>query len=109
MLGLKSLSRQNSVLEMSKGNEYLTLPGPGGYTVNRSPGTVRYKLERSISGHLILPCDEFNKVTKNSGGVEEPRMTFFGQAPKTTCTIGTQTEPEQIPRMNPNRKQPKVS
>ena len=38
LLGLQSMSRQNSVLEMAPGNEFLTMPGPGGYTVNWSPG-----------------------------------------------------------------------
>jgi len=44
LLGLQSMSKQNGVLEMALGNEYLTMPGPGGYTIDWSPGTVRYKL-----------------------------------------------------------------
>ena len=78
LLGLQSMSRQNNVLEMAPGHEYLTLPGPGGYNVTWSPGTVRYKLEKAPSGHLILPCDEFEKVTQEAGGLREPKMTFFG-------------------------------
>jgi hypothetical protein len=78
LLGLQSMSKQNGVLEMAPGNEFLTMPGPGGYTVNWSPGTVRYKLERAPSGHLILPCDAFIKLQQNPGGLEEPMITFFG-------------------------------
>ena len=94
LLGLQSMSRQNSVLEMAPGNEFLTMPGPGGYTVNWSPGTVRYKLERAPSGHLLLPCDVFSKLQKNPGGVQEPLVTFYGtpSATKNTCEIGTQTD-----------------
>ena len=44
LLGLKSLSSHRAILEMTPGEEYLTLPGPGGYTMNWSPGTRRYKL-----------------------------------------------------------------
>ena len=92
------MSRQNGVLEMAPGSEHLTLPGPGGYTINWSPGTVRYKLEKAISGHLLLPCDEFNKVSQETGGVEEPRMTFYGtHGHKTTCEVGTQTDSVDVP------------
>ena len=91
----------NAVLEMNPGNEHLTLPGPGGYSINWSPGSIRYKLEQAPSGHLILPCDEFMKVGKTKGGLKEPLMTFFGQEPvkKVTCEVGTQTEcTEEPPR-----------
>jgi hypothetical protein len=95
LLGLQSLARQNSILEMAPGNEYLTLPGPGGYSINWSPGTVRYKLEQSPSGHLLLPCDDFAKVSKERGGIKEPTMTFFGNRPavKATREMSTQTDP----------------
>jgi hypothetical protein len=94
LLGLQSMSRLSAVLEMNPGNEHLTLPGPGGYSINWSPGSIRYKLEQAPSGHLILPCDEFAKVSKVKGGLKEPMMTFFGNAPvkKETCESGTQTE-----------------
>jgi len=112
LLGLQSLTRQNAVLEMAPENEYLTIPGPGGYNVNRSPGTVRYKLERAVSGHLILPCDEYDKVSKDVGGVEEPKTTYYGYEPKKakTCEISTQTEThdEPIYKRN-NRKNPRNS
>jgi hypothetical protein len=108
LLGLQSLARQNCILEMAPGNEHLTLPGPGGYTINWSPGTIRYKLEQSPSGHLILPCDEFLKVSKTHGGVKEPMMTFFGTKPviKKTCEIGTQTDfaEEPVRKQVNNRK-----
>ena len=81
------------------GNEHLTLPGPGGYSITWSPGTVWRKLEQSPSRHLILPCDEFGKVKKNQGGVKEPMMSFFGTRPtaKVTCEIGTQTDTVEEP------------
>ena len=87
------MSRQNCVLEMAPGNEHLTLPGPGGYTINWSPGTVRYKLEKALSGHLLLPCDEFERVSNEQSGLLEPKMTFYGNfRAATTCEVGTQTE-----------------
>ena len=108
LLGLQSMARQNSILEMAPGSEFLTLPGPGGYTIQWSPGTIRYKLEKSPSGHLILPCDSFQKISKIQGGIKEPMMTFFGEkTQKVTCEIGTQTESaDESPRkqVTPTRR-----
>ena len=81
LLGLQSMSRQKGVLEMTEGAEYLTFPGPGGYTINWSPGTRRYKLERAESGHLILPCDSFQNVGTNTGGVPGKTISFHAQVP----------------------------
>ena len=86
---------------MATGAEYLTLPGPGGYTMTWSPGTVRYKLEKAPIGHLILPCDEFAKVGKEQAGLEEPKLTFYGtRYIKSTSEVGTQTDevPDDLPR-----------
>jgi hypothetical protein len=115
LLGLQSMSKQNSVLEMAPGNEFLTMPGPGGYTVEWSPGAVRYKLERAPSGHLTLPCDAFAKVQANQGGVNDPVVTFYGThastTKKQTKEIGTQTEGNdaQVQQTHtPTKKQMKV-
>jgi hypothetical protein len=82
---------------MAPGNEHLTLSGPGGYTINWSPGTVRYKLEKAISGHLILPCDSFDKVNSRSSGLVEPNMAFYGNFhARAICEVGTQTEDEVV-------------
>ena len=110
LLGLKSMSRQGGVLEMAEGREYLTFPGSGGYQVEWSPGTRRYKLERATSGHLILPCDSFTQVAKNQGGLEEIKTTFYTGKPQTTKTfseIGTQTDPlpaQTLPTPRNNKK-----
>jgi hypothetical protein len=112
LLGLQSMTKQNCVLEMAPGNEFLTMPGPGGYTVNWSPGTTRYRLERAPSGHLILPCDAFSKYKGTQGGLEEPTISFYGNhRPKITCEVGTQTEAEpEMPKVaTPKRKTQKFS
>ena len=103
------MSKQNGELEMEPGNEFLTMPGPGGYTVNWSPGTVRYELERAPSGHLIQPCDAFTKLQSNPGGLEEPMITFYGfKNQKHICEIGTQTDtPLDQPKTPFTRKQKK--
>ena len=59
LLGLRSMRARKSVLEMTEGKEYLTFPGPGGYTITWSPGTVRLPLHTTPSGHLAVPIDSF--------------------------------------------------
>jgi len=109
LLGLQSMASMNGVLEMSHGREYLTLPGPGGYTITWSPGTVRYRLAVAPSGHLLLPCDEFENVSKKPGGLQEPKTTFFGTEPvaKKTCEIGVQTESDDAPKHKVNNRKPR--
>ena len=67
LLGLESMSKNRAVLEMTDGQEYLTYPGAGGYKIDWSPGTKRYKLVRAPSGHLILPCDAFAQIVEDAG------------------------------------------
>ena len=76
LLGLQTMSRERGVLEMTDGEEYLTFPGPGGYTIEWAPGARRFKLERPPSGHLILPCDAFTGASEPQGGVATPSIAF---------------------------------
>ena len=86
LLGLESMSKNRAVLEMTDGQEYLTYPGPGGYKIEWSPGTRRYKLERAPSGHLILPCDAFSQLTVVAGGVRETTEQWHATTTATTVT-----------------------
>ena len=58
---------KQGVLEMSEGKERLTFPGPGGYKIEWSPGTLYIPLVAAPSGHLIMPCGDFDKVSTSSG------------------------------------------
>ena len=86
LLGLETMSKNRAVLEMTDGQEYLTYPGPGGYKIEWSPGTRRYKLERAPSGHLILPCDAFSQLTVVAGGVRETTEQWHATTTATTAT-----------------------
>ena len=55
IIGLKSMKNKKGVLELEDGHERLSFPGPGGYTMNWSPGTKHFKLRRAPSGHLVIP------------------------------------------------------
>ena len=49
LLGLRSIRDKEGVLETAPGKERLTFPGPGGYTITWSPGTVVLQLENSLN------------------------------------------------------------
>ena len=65
------MSARRAILEMEEGKEFLTFPGPGGYTLTDSPGSIRIPLVRAMSGHLMAPLDYYDKVPKTTGVVEE--------------------------------------
>ena len=47
---------------MRTGNGFLAFPGPGGYKIEWSPGTRLLPMTTSPSGHLVVPCDHFNRL-----------------------------------------------
>ena len=62
-LGSASLQEKDAVIVLRKGKEFLAFPGPGGYKIEWSPGTRLLPMTTSPSGHLVVPCDHFNRVT----------------------------------------------
>ncbi len=100
LLGLESMSKNRAVLEMTDGQEYLTYPGPGGYKIEWSRGTRRYKLERAPSGHLILPCDAFSQLTVLAGGVRETTEQWHATATTATPVVETEQSTDRTPALH---------
>ena len=59
LLGLRTLRSQRAILDMSGPEAELILPGPGGFKLQLSPGSVRLPLKAAPSGHLILPVTNY--------------------------------------------------
>ena len=76
LLGLRSMRAKQSVLEMGPGRERLSFPGPGGYEVTWSPGTIHLPLVVAPSGHYVIPCDSFGQVQPQSGGLAARTMAL---------------------------------
>ena len=92
LLGLRSMLSMKAVLEMTEGEEYLTFPGPGGYKIEWSPGTKRHKLMRANTGHLILPCDGFDKV-KPTTGIETKAKVFISEPEPVKVEVNVESPP----------------
>ena len=69
LLGLRSLESARAILDM--GTQRLIFPGQGPLTMELPPGTVEIPLQKAPSGHLVMVIDDYEKLIKQSGGVEE--------------------------------------
>ena len=78
LLGLKSMSEKNAVLEMTPGKECLIFPGAGGYEIKLAPGFTRNPLVRAPSGHLCIPTDKFT-ASSSSSGLPAPQFTLHSR------------------------------
>ena len=70
IMGLISMQEKDVVLILRKGKEIMALPGKGGYKIVWSPGTKLLPMTPAPSGHLVVPCDNFDEV-KKQGPLED--------------------------------------
>jgi hypothetical protein len=57
LLGMRTLEGRKAIQDV--GSKKLIFPGPGGAHMQLSPGSLVFPLEKSPSGHLILPITSF--------------------------------------------------
>ena len=75
LLGLKSLIEHRAVLDLSEQRLILL---PRDTPIEAPPGSEVYALERSSTGHLLLPIDDFNSLTsaQQERGSTAPKHLF---------------------------------
>ena len=73
MLGLLALINNRAVIDYNKMMVYFL--GPGEYDLEKGmpAGTEKFQAERSPSGHMVLPCCEYNHSSKE----EEESLTLL--------------------------------
>ena len=77
------MRRQKAALQMEAGKEMLTFPGDGGHTIEWSPGTVRIPLTVALSGHYVIPCDQYGQIKTQKGGLVQKKTIFHAMANQT--------------------------
>ena len=77
LLGMRTLEGRKAILDC--GNRRLIFPGPGGVHMHLSPGSLVFELEKSPSGHLILPTTNFPK--EGTAQAEDERLAFVSARP----------------------------
>ena len=77
ILGKDSMEARDAVIILREGNKCMAFPGPGGYRIEWSAGTKIVPMEDSPSGHLVIPCDTFEKaeVVKDTHAFFTDNMT----------------------------------
>ena len=68
------MQEKDSVIVLRKGKEFLAFPGPGGYKIEWSPGTRLLPMTTAPSGHLVVPCDNFDRVADLTSKNEDPTV-----------------------------------
>ena len=77
LLGLQSMQSNNGVVETGAQQKRLSFPGPGGYEITWSPGTIHFDLESAPSGHLLIRVDNYDKLKPPSGGLPAKQLTLL--------------------------------
>jgi hypothetical protein len=62
LVGLEVMDRRKVLLDIVH-NKFIEV-GAGGFTLNLSPGSRVLHMKRAPTGHLMLPCTEWNKAVK---------------------------------------------
>ena len=79
LLGITSLRQRKSIIDLNDGKLYFV--GPGDYDLAQAlpPGTECYQCETSPSGHLLLPCCDYEGAKSapmtlhaTSSGADDP-------------------------------------
>ena len=60
-MGLQTMIDQNAILDCR--NLTMAFTGPGDTEINYSPGAEIFQLVQAPSGHLMLPCCNYNALS----------------------------------------------
>lgn len=75
LLGLSSLTEKRVLLDTI--HDQLIMVGPGGFEIKLSPGSQVMQCKRSATGHLMLPCSQWDQVKSFAGG----KQTVYAAVP----------------------------
>ena len=70
------LLEDSGVVEIRKGRRMLSFPGPGSCNIDSSPGARHFELVKAPSGHLLIPCDEFQRICAPQPAVVSPERVL---------------------------------
>ena len=75
LLGLTALRKNKAIIDFSTLTMYFT--GPGNYDLNKSlpPGTDCFQCELAPSGHMVIPCCEYDNQSSQRGDTELTLVT----------------------------------
>ena len=71
LLGLNTLIKNRAIIDFSTMKMYFCGPGDMDLEKSLPPGTETFQLERAQSGHLVLPCCEFQAPASDPADTSE--------------------------------------
>ena len=77
LLGLRALAENRAILDL--GTKQLHFLGEGEPILKLPPGSETFQLESAVSGHLLLPCSEFDRVP--AGAIQGEHHLFTDDGP----------------------------
>ena len=85
LLGLHTLQNRRAILDCDQ--KVLHFPADGAITLVLPPGSESFQLESAESGHLLLPCDAFDRVAVGATQGEhhlfaDDKSSFTSHAPQ---------------------------
>ena len=97
LLGLQSLRTARSIIDTETNKLYML--GPGNYDLMSAlpPGTSVIQLEEAPSGHLMMPCDQYNQFDieqKNGGLILDKQVSLPVQTAPSSSSMQVK-EPHQ--------------
>ena len=94
--GLESLRRSEAILDLGKGN--VILPGDGEVTFTLSDGAQKIPMERSCSGHYIMPTTGIYQCCINTDGSHPDASIYDEPAKDVYISEQTKTAPAATPK-----------
>jgi hypothetical protein len=81
LLGLLALIKNRCILDFTQEPMKLYMCGPGGAKIELAPGSRTFPLEQAPSGHLVLPCSDFEAAAKSK---KDGRPSLDADGPQVT-------------------------
>ena len=72
--GLRSQREKKTIIDT--GGNTVIIPGPGGFKMHLSPGSVVIKCESAVSGHMMVPTSDWH--SKVSTPKDGKKWIFYG-------------------------------
>ena len=80
LLGLKTLMEQRAIMDFA--NLHLAFQGPGDSKIDYCPGTDVFQMFQAPSGHLMLPCCEYQATRSTPSSSSSSELVLHAQAPQ---------------------------
>ena len=74
LMGLQTLIDKRAVIDF--GTRQMHFVGPGGVKIDLGSGSSTFQLEHAPSGHLVLPCDHFERYDEKKRKLDDESVAL---------------------------------